>query len=931
MSELERICQEALDCASADRAAFLDRACAGDTALRREVEALLAQASAAEGFIESPALDVAARQIAAAAVRIGERVGPYEVTGRLGAGGMGEVYRARDSQLGRDVAIKILPTIFLTDPERLARFEREARVLASLNHPNIAAIYAVEPIGPGRALVLELVPGPTLADRVARGPLPLPDALAVARQIAEALEAAHERGIVHRDLKPANVKVTPEGVAKVLDFGLAKTPPGDASRPDLTHSPTFIDGATREGVLLGTAPFMSPEQARGGAVDKRTDIWAFGCVLFEMLTGTAPFDGATVTDTLAAIIEREPDWNALPATTPAGVRTLLRRCLEKDPKRRLHDIADARIEIDDASTRDASDGGKSPRKRSLAALPIAGLVVAAAVAAATAIVIGRWRTPDPPPLWHQLTFRRGSIYAARFAPDGQSVVYSAKWEGKPGRMFTARVDSPESAALPFDNATILAISPAGRLAIRLSEGPLTPGTLAEVALTGQAPRELLTDIVEASWSPKGDALVVTHLVGGRMRLEYPPGTVLYDPGRPMISPRVSPKGDLIAFIEVAAGGGAGINAAQSRIAIVDLAGKVTILSEGWAEAFSLAWAPSGNEVWFSAREGSQRSGGLALFAVALSGRSRVVARTPGILFLRDIWSDGRVLLHHDNWPATMVCQLAGDATERDLSWLDLSMVRDLSSDGRFVLFDEGGVAEGATGGVYLRKVDGSPAVRLGDGEALGFSPDGMSALTWEKNQRQLRIVPTGPGASRIVRAEGLSYLNASWFPDGSHLLITAQEPGHLPSLYVQDTAGGSPRRIVENVPNAFDRAASPTRVAGAVSPDGRTVATIDPAGTITLTPVDGGQPRAVRGAPPDSSILRWSDSGHLFLTTGALPLAVLRFDIDTGHVEPWKTIAPADRSGVNSIQGLALSADGQSFCYSYVRYLASLFVVEGLK
>src|SRR5262245_51211643 len=278
---------------------------------------------------------------------VGSRIGPYELLSRLGAGGMGDVYRARDSQLGRDVAIKLLPAIFLSDPDRLARFERESRVLASLNHPNIAAIYAVEPVEGSRALVLELVEGPTLADRITKGPVPLAEVLPIARQIAEALEAAHEKGIVHRDLKPANIKLAPTGLVKVLDFGLAKLGAGEAGgaggtgRDDLSNSPTFTAG-TQQGVILGTAAYMSPEQARGQAVDKRTDIWAFGCVLFEMLTGTAPFGGATVTDTLAAILQRDPDWTLLPSTTPVGIRKLLRRCLEKDPTRRLHDVADAR-------------------------------------------------------------------------------------------------------------------------------------------------------------------------------------------------------------------------------------------------------------------------------------------------------------------------------------------------------------------------------------------------------------------------------------------------------------------------------------------------------------------------------------------------------------------------------------------------------------
>src|SRR3974390_1417573 len=281
----------------------------------------------------------------------GTRLGPYEILASLGAGGMGEGYRARDSKLNRDVAIKVLPESVATDPERLARFHREAQVLAALNHPNIAHIYCVEDSGPTHALVMELVDGSTLADRIAPGPIPLNEALPIAKQIAEALEAAHEQGIIHRDLKPANVKIRDDGTVKVLDFGLAKAmEPASAGSPMLTNSPTITSPAmmTGVGMLLGTAAYMSPEQAKGRPADKRSDIWAFGCVLFEMLSGTRAFDGEDVSDTLAFVLTKSPAWDALPPTTPASIRRLLPRSLEKDRKRRLADVSDARLDIDEA-------------------------------------------------------------------------------------------------------------------------------------------------------------------------------------------------------------------------------------------------------------------------------------------------------------------------------------------------------------------------------------------------------------------------------------------------------------------------------------------------------------------------------------------------------------------------------------------------------
>jgi serine/threonine protein kinase/Tol biopolymer transport system component len=348
---VENVCHAALELDVAERAAFIAAACGDDSALRREVETLLAHAQTAEGFLVAPMGAVAAQVLAetGGTALVGRQIGSYTIQSRLGSGGMGEVYRARDTKLGRDVAIKILPRAFTSDPERLARFEREARMLAALNHPHIGAIYGVEEVDGIPALILEFIEGPTLADRLAKGRIPLNDSLPVARQIADALEAAHEKGIVHRDLKPANIKITADGVVKVLDFGLAKAVTR-GSTPDLTQSPTVTIGGTRDGVILGTAAYMSPEQARGEAVDKRTDIWAFGCVLYELLTGHVAFPGKTIPDTLVGILEREPDWTLLPVTTVPSVRRLLDRCLEKNPKRRLRDIGDAAFELGDAIT-----------------------------------------------------------------------------------------------------------------------------------------------------------------------------------------------------------------------------------------------------------------------------------------------------------------------------------------------------------------------------------------------------------------------------------------------------------------------------------------------------------------------------------------------------------------------------------------------------
>ncbi len=397
---------------------------------------------------------------------LNRRLGPYAILTPLGAGGMGEVYRARDSKLGRDVAIKILPSHFTSDPERRSRFAREARLLATLNHPNIGAIYGLEETDGITALVLELVEGPTLADRLARGPLPVADALAIARQIAEALEAAHEKGIVHRDLKPANIVLqtaanaagVPSGDvrAKVLDFGLAKTM-ADGLEADLTQLRSDSLERTEEGRILGTPAYMSPEQARGLAVDKRTDIWAFGCVLYEMLVGHRPFDGQSVTDTLARILERDPDWAALPAKTPASIQRLLERCLRKDPRKRLHDIADALIEMDDdaepmaptgAAADEAPNATRGNRRRLawITGAFLAGILVTAG----TVALLPRRSAPSaaesaelmmmPPP---GSRFRMPLIPFA-LAPDGLTIAIVATTGSAPPTLWTRPLDSSDA-------------------------------------------------------------------------------------------------------------------------------------------------------------------------------------------------------------------------------------------------------------------------------------------------------------------------------------------------------------------------------------------------------------------------------------------------------------------------------------------------------
>ena len=847
----------------------------------------------------------------------GARLGPYEVIDSLGKGGMGEVFRARDTRLGREVALKVLPDDVAADKERMARFEREARLLAALNHPHIAAIHGLEETGSTPALVMEMAEGSTLRERLTRGAIPVDEALDVARQMAEALEYAHEKGIIHRDLKPANVMVTPEGEVKLLDFGLAKAYSGDAEEQerDFSESPTLSRQATKTGIILGTASYMSPEQARGKRLDRRADIWAFGVVLLEMLTGRPTFTGESVADVLAEVVSSEPDLSALPSGAPPSVRHLLQRCLDKNPKRRLRDIGEARIVLENPRG-DVGAPLSRPARRWRG-----GLLVGAAVGVLGLLVGylgGRSTVPEPAGdvVFRQMTFRRGTLFTARFAPDGESLLYGAAWDGAPLEVYSVRADNRVATSLGFPGADVLSVSSLGDLALSLGRrytiGFESTGTLARVPLGGGGPREILEDVEDADWAPDGQSLAVARNEGGLWRLEYPVEQVLFETGGWISHVRVSPDGERVAFLDHE---NRGDN--NARVMVVNTTGESTVLSPRAQNG--IAWSPSGDEVVF-ARAGSLR-------AASLSGETRVVLQAMGDVALRDVASDGRVLLTSSMWQREIFGRAPGEDNERSLSWLDWSFPTYLSDDGTTLLIEEQNMVTDGNYALFMRKTDGSPAVRIGDGRAFALSPDGEWVLTSRlaDGRRDLVLLPTGPGQARVVGALDVVPSGGDYLPDGERIVLAAHEPGKGTRLYVGELSDGGLRPISpEGVTAYFSRM---------VSPDGTYAFATAPNRTITLYPTGDGEPRIVPRTSREDLPVGWDRDGqHLFVQHGAgRPAVVERVSIDTGDREPWLELSPPDPAGVTVVGPIRMSLDGQAYAYSYRRVLDELYMVEGLR
>jgi hypothetical protein len=847
---------------------------------------------------------------------------------------MGVVYKAEDLRLERFVALKFLSSQLESGDDRL-RFSKEARAASSLDHPNICTVYEIDETADGQMFIaMALCEGETLKAKIRRAPLRIEEAVDYTTQIAAGLARAHSRGLVHRDIKPSNLIVTPEGQVKIVDFGLVQL----AGETRLT----------RTGIALGTTAYMSPEQIRGGPVDHRTDIWSLGAVLYEMLTGQTPFQGENDSVTAYAIQFMEPEpVSGRRSGVPLRLDHLVAKALSKDPGDRYQHADEIPVDLRSLQRNSGSSPSvtgttvvsrlplpwpsrplplPAPRKRSWRKIALAGL---GGLAAAGGLLLAGWLLPhrqaspvNTTPSFKLLTFRRGTIRVARFTPDGQTIVYGAAWDGEPTRLYMARTEGPLSTSIDLPPADLLSISPHGEMAISLDEHLEAPllaaGTLARAPLLGGgAVREVLNDIREADWAPEGSgfALVRRSLAGER--LEFPGDHVLVQTSGFISHARFSPDGSRIAFLDHPV-----IGDDRGAVAVVDRAGHKTTLSTDWSTVRGLAWSPDGKEVWFT---GVRSGEGIALYSVDLKGNERTLLTAPGSLILLDVARDGTVLLEREDQLRQVHLRTPDAPQERDISWLDLSAARGVSDDGKNVLLTHFGEGSGANYSVYLRGSDGSPGVPLGEGEAMGLSPDGTwAAALIHGPPARILLLPTGAGESRSIQVD-LSVNAVRWFPDGQRLLVVGREEGHGARCFLQELAGGKPRPVTPE--GARSESWSP------VSPDGRWIITTGPDGRSALYPVAGGAPRPIPGLEPGEIPIRFEAGGKaLFVERHfQVPLRVYRIDLASGQRTLWQEIRPADLAGIIPIQGVLLSLDGRSYVYNSQRLLTQLYLVRGLR
>jgi serine/threonine protein kinase len=848
----------------------------------------------------------------------GQLFGHYRVLEKIGSGGMGEVFRARDERLGRDVALKLIRPASSENPDHLRRFEQEARAAAALNHPNILAIYDVGFEGAVPYIVSELLEGENLRQRLSGGRLSMREAADYGLQIAQGIAAAHERLIVHRDLKPENLFLTHGARIKILDFGVAKLQaPAEDNR-----SIENLTTVTKHGAVVGTVAYMSPEQLRGKPVDHRTDIFSYGAILYEMMAGCRAFRGETEVDTMTAVLREEPPTSTLAeAAIPAGYQDVVRHCLEKDPENRFQSAKDLVFALQTLAGSAGSIRLTAPKVRIKSVVPWA----VTAVFAAVAIILALSQTLHPaiqPPTYTRLTFEAGTVYSARFAPNGQSIVYSAAWNGKPVQLFSTVGNTRLAQPLNLADANLLSVSQSNELAVVLHgthNGSLETvnGMLARTPLAAGSPKELLADVRWADWDQRGQ-LAVVHYVDGRSRLEYPIGNVLYQSSGWIGNIRFSPMGDQIAFMDHPT-----LWDNRGSVCVVDLAGHVRTLSREWESEQGIAWRPDGKEVWFSAAE---KGHDLTLMAVTHAGKRRSVLDLPMGLTLQDISADGRVLVALNSRRLAMAFSTLGGKDDEELSWHDWNVAKDIARDGQSVLFEDASEPAGPGYTVALRKVDGALPIRLGDGSAGGLSPDGKWAISISVgNPKQVTLLPTGAGQPRSVDVSGLEDIRSGWarfLASGKQISVNGNEKGQQSRCYLLDLSGAKPKAVTPE--SVF---------CGASSPDSRFIVGIGPSSEVAIYAVAGGEPRRIPDLEAGFQPVQWSNDGKSLYgyRVGELPSKIYKIEIATGKQTTVHELHPGVPAGVVNIAPILVSSDGTKFAYSFNQTLSVLYVISGLQ
>ena len=838
---------------------------------------------------------------------------------------MGEVYRAHDSRLDRTVAIKVLPASFSADRERLQRFAQEARAAAALNHPNILSIFDIGEEQGAPYVVSELLEGETLRERLRNGPLPIRKVIDYSIQVAKGLAAAHEKGIVHRDLKPENLFLTNDGRVKILDFGLAKLTRPETASGD---APT-VQVATETGLVMGTAGYMSPEQVRGKTADHRSDIFSFGAILYEMISGKRAFHGESAADTMSAILKEEvPELSETARNVPPGLERIVRHCVEKHPAQRFQSAGDLAFDLEaltelSASTKSGAQAVvqqvESANSRRVVAMAV-GVVLLAAIMLAVGWWIGRGSGSMRPPEYQQITFRTGSIGNARFTPDG-SIVYSAAWDGGEDQLYMARTDDNGSRELGLKGAELLSISKSGELAIRLNTayygGYARTGTLARVPLSGGTPREVLDNVQDAEWAASGDSMAVVRFVpdNHHWRLEYPIGHVLFDGINWISHPVISPDGKLIAFADHENPSGDD----EGSVAVLDMAGHEKKLASNFVSVEGIQWSPSGDEIWFTAtRSGSATQ----LHGVTLSGKERNITNVPGGFWLQDMHNGVALMITHQERIGIRGVA-PGGKEEKELGWFGWSIVRDISSDGHKIVFEEEGEGGGPNYTVFLRDTDGTPPVKIGEGLGLAISADNKWVVTHSSKGGPLNLVPTGTGEARVLTHDNISYGSLRFMPDGKHLLASGIESGHGARDYLIDLSSGDSKPL------------TPEGIVGLdLSPDGRSLVVRGPERKQGIWPMDGGGFRPIPGLSRDYGVIAWSPDGtSLYAMTNILRdrvATVYRVNPSTGKMDPWKTFGDKLPAGAQAGAPM-FSADGSAYAYVYGQTLSEAYVVKGLK